>query len=86
MPRRDKVPDTEPGRGTQAGESPARGPNKPRRVGRHGKDTTGFPGRDEAARPEDAGTVARSEDFGGRRDIETADEPVEEHDRRHHES
>jgi hypothetical protein len=26
----------------------------------------------------------RSEDFGGRRDIETADEPAEEHDRRHH--
>jgi hypothetical protein len=30
------------------------------------------------------GPTQRSEDFGRRRDIETADEPVEEHDRRHH--
>jgi hypothetical protein len=28
--------------------------------------------------------VEGSEDFGGRKDIETADEPIEEHDRRHH--
>jgi hypothetical protein len=40
----------------------------------------GPPGTAEPAAPQSE----RSEDFGRRRDIETADEPVEEHDRRHH--
>jgi hypothetical protein len=51
------------------------------------------PGKADEARkeriPGTADTTApvppeRSEDFGRRRDIETADEPVDEHDRRHH--
>jgi hypothetical protein len=36
--------------------------------------------------PESARPAERSEDFGGRRDIETADEPAEAHDRRHHDA
>jgi hypothetical protein len=39
------------------------------------------PGTADAAAP---AQPEPSEDFGRRRDIETADEPVEEHDRRQH--
>jgi hypothetical protein len=34
--------------------------------------------------PRNHPTTERSEDFAERRDVETADEPAEEHDRRHH--
>lgn len=40
-----------------------------------------IPGTDQTTAPTPPETP---EDFGRRRDIETADEPVEEHDRRHH--
>jgi hypothetical protein len=40
-----------------------------------------IPGTDETTAPT---PPEASEDFGRRRDIETADEPVEEHDRRQH--
>jgi hypothetical protein len=48
--------------------------NEARRDGKRGAADDAAPTRPE-----------RSEDFGRRRDIETADEPVEEHDRRNHE-
>ena len=62
-------------------------------MGRKDKDHPGQPSG--APRPDEAESVQkperersrasdRSEDFGGRRDIETADQPVEEHDRKHH--
>ena len=41
------------------------------------------PGTTGPEQPRDLPTE-RSEDFAERRDVETADEPVEEHDRRHH--
>jgi hypothetical protein len=34
--------------------------------------------------PEESRATEPSEDFAERRDIETADEPKEQHDRRHH--
>ena len=52
----------------------------PAEPGEPQKGSPGFPGKDETA----AVPTERSEDFGRRRDIETADEPAEEHDRRHH--
>jgi hypothetical protein len=43
------------------------------------------PGRTRDARDEAAARpTPPAEDFADRRDIETADEPVEEHDARHH--
>ena len=57
-----------------AGQPTPAEPEGPRR------GSPGIPGSDEAA----AVPVEHSEDFGRRRDIETADEPTEEHDRRHH--
>ena len=39
----------------------------------------------ELERLADASHLAPSEDFAERKDIETADKPREEHDRRHHE-
>jgi hypothetical protein len=54
-----------------------------------GADKDFQPGKAEEPRkdPPDAAEAPappRSEDFGRRRDIETADEPAQEHDRRHH--
>jgi hypothetical protein len=56
------------------------GPYKP---GRSKRPRKGSAVPDDRA-PADRQPPARSEDFGGRRDIETADQPAEEHDRRHH--
>ena len=42
------------------------------------------PGPPEAGGAKE-GQAPPSEDFAERRDVETADEPAEEHDRRHHE-
>ena len=41
-------------------------------------------GSGEGAAPERSPAPEPSEDFAERRDIETADEPEEQHDRRHH--
>jgi hypothetical protein len=43
------------------------------------------PGPDEIAGKERPTPAEPSEDFAERKDIETADKPREEHDRRHHE-
>jgi hypothetical protein len=52
---------------------------EPARVEKHG------PGPPEAGgAKEGRGQAPPSEDFAERRDVETADEPGEEHDRRHH--
>jgi hypothetical protein len=51
---------------------------KPGKSERRRRGSTGVPGT------ADAPPAERSEDFGRRRDIETADEAAEEHDRRHH--
>jgi hypothetical protein len=69
-------------------------------IARHGDDAMAAQsGRDTEARkvrrkvppgpgvptpPERSRTTEPSEDFAERRDIETADEPKEQHDRRHH--
>ena len=42
------------------------------------------PGPGAPTPPEPPRTTEPSEDFAERRDIETADEPKEQHDRRHH--
>jgi hypothetical protein len=69
-------------KGTNAGHEKKPGTDtgqfKPGKSERPRKGPTGIPGAT------DAPAVERSEDFGKRRDIETADEPTEEHDRRHH--
>ncbi len=44
----------------------------------------GPPGPGAPTPPERSRTTEPSEDFAERRDIETADEPKEQHDRRHH--
>jgi hypothetical protein len=55
-------------------------PPTPAKVGRRGKGASGPDGSQEGR-----GQAPRSEDFAERRDIETADEPAEQHDRQHHE-
>jgi len=59
-----------------------RKPKAPSAAGR-GDERAGEP---RADRRQDAvrGPVPPAEDFAARRDIETADEPAEEHDRRYH--
>jgi hypothetical protein len=77
MKRQERGPGTTPRRGTGAGKS------KPGEVEKHGLSPPGVPG-DEAGAPAESRQPESSEDFGGRRDIETADEAPEQHDRRHH--
>lgn len=66
-----------------AGKSKPRSPVEPSEVEKHRKSPPGIPG-DDAGAPAEARQPEPSEDFGGRRDIETADEAPEQHDRRHH--
>jgi hypothetical protein len=56
-------------------------PAPPADVASRRRDSPAIPRPDDAP---GAPPIERSEDFGGRKDIEKADEPVEEHDRRHH--
>lgn len=56
-------------------------PNKSRDRQRPAETPAPVPG---AASPPRSRPVEPSEDFAERRDIETADEPTGEHDRRHH--
>jgi hypothetical protein len=71
MARKRKAPDP----GAEKRSSHDAGPFRPDE-----KPVKGAPG----GPPGPAAPTPRSEDFGRRRDIETADEPAEEHDRRHH--
>ena len=77
MKQRERGPGTAPRRGTGAGRA------KPGEVEKHGNSPPGIPGG-EAGVPAESQQSDSSEDFGGRRDIETADEPSGQHDRRHH--
>ena len=79
MERKNKAPDA----GHERKPDKDTGQFKPGKVEQPQKGSTGMPGTDQAA---DRAAVPpeRSEDFGRRRDIETADESTEEHDRRHH--
>jgi hypothetical protein len=51
-------------------------------VEKRGKESEGYPGDGAAGGKHDRGTEP-SEDFAERPDVETADQPVEQHDRRH---
>jgi len=77
MEQRERGPGTTPRRETRAGRS------KPSEVEKHGKNPPAIPGDDTGA-PAETRQPEPSEDFGRRRDIETADETPEQHDRRHH--
>ena len=78
MEPRGYTPDTDPeSRPEHAAEPFKPGKEKRRRKGSPGNHDTAVP-------PEGRQSPERSEDFGRRHDIETADEPAEEHDRRHH--
>ena len=57
---------------------------EPFKPGQEQEPRKGSAGPDDVAPPEHRQSQERSEDFSRRRDIETADEPAEEHDRRHH--
>jgi hypothetical protein len=76
MKQRERDPGATPHRGAGAGRA------KPG-VEKHGNSPPGIPG-DEAGAPGESQQPESSEDFGGRRDIETADEAPEQHDRHHH--
>jgi hypothetical protein len=75
MKQRDRSSETTPRRGT--------GRSKPGEAEKHGNSPPGIPDG-EAGAPVESRQPESSEDFGGRRDIETADEAPERHDRRHH--
>jgi hypothetical protein len=83
MEQRERGPGTTPHRRTGAGKSKPRGRVEPGEAEEHRKTPPGIPGDDTGASAE-ARQPEPSEDFGGRRDIETADEAPEQHDRRHH--
>jgi hypothetical protein len=77
MKERERGPGTAPRRGTGASRA------KPGEGEKHGKSPPGIPGH-EAGAPAESQQPESSEDFGGRRDIETADVAPEQHDRFHH--
>jgi hypothetical protein len=81
MARRSKTPGNGPGHNTETAKRRTSTQIPPADVEPRRRETAGIPQADDAA---EVRSPERSEDFGGRRDIETADEPVEEHDRRHH--
>ena len=80
MERRDRGPGTAPGRGSLASK---RKPVAPGEVETYGDSSPANSGS-ESGEPERAPVPEPSEDFAERQDIETANEPAEQHDRRHH--
>jgi hypothetical protein len=80
MAPRSKPPGDGPDRDTETPEPRTGTSPPPADVEPNRRDSPSIPQPDDAP----GAPVERSEDFGGRKDIETADEPVEEHDRRHH--
>jgi hypothetical protein len=85
MDRRDKTRQTEPRRSPTPAKAKLGGQIRPpREVEKPRNGPAGIPGWKEEAEPAEVLMPEPSEDFGERRDIETADEPVEQHDRRHH--
>jgi hypothetical protein len=71
-----------PRRGTRAGRSKASSRVEPGQVEKRRESQ---PGGFDAGELAEARRPESSEDFGGRRDIESADEPQEGHERRHQE-
>jgi hypothetical protein len=83
MEQGNRRPRTAPRRGTRGGKPGPSGPIDPAKVEERRTESPSTPG-DGTAGPAQARQPEPTESFGDRRDIETADEPAEQHDRRHH--
>lgn len=83
MEQRNRKPGTAPRRGARTDKSRPSSPIAPAEVEKRRTESPSMPG-DATAGPAPARPPEPAESFGDRRDMETADEPAEQHDRRHH--